>query len=105
MRSQSSEDRGRMRDPESEIPEQELSLVENSRQAARRGEADVKRLLEKVRADPEVLAVIQLGSTARVVAREDSAIHVCLVFGVIPTAYKAAVHNPFPYRPPTNYSS
>ncbi len=82
MRSQASEDRGRMRDPESEIPEQERSLVENSRQAARRGEADVKRLLEKVRADPEVLAVIQFGSTVRGEAREDSDIDVCLVFGL-----------------------
>ena len=71
-----------MRDPESEIPEQERSLVENSRQAARRGEADVKRLLEKARADPEVLAIIQFGSTIRGEARDDSDIDVCLVFGL-----------------------
>jgi predicted nucleotidyltransferase len=46
------------------------------------GEAEVKRLLEMARVDPEVLAVIQFGSTARGESREDSDIDVCLVLGL-----------------------
>jgi len=55
------------------------SQTENSLQAARRGEADLKRLLEKAAEDPEVLAVIQFGSTVRGEATASSDIDVCLV--------------------------
>ncbi|MGB3944019.1 MAG: nucleotidyltransferase domain-containing protein [Methanothrix sp.] len=55
------------------------SQTENGQQAARRGEADLKRLLEKAAEDPEVLAVIQFGSTVRGEATASSDIDVCLV--------------------------
>jgi predicted nucleotidyltransferase len=80
MRSQASADRSRMRGQGSEPMEPERSKAENGPQAVRGGEAEVKRLLEMARADPEVLAVIQFGSTVRGEARDDSDIDVCMVF-------------------------
>ncbi|MGD9566693.1 MAG: nucleotidyltransferase domain-containing protein [Methanothrix sp.] len=55
------------------------SDTENGKQAARRGASDLKRLLEKAGEDPEVLAVIQFGSTVRGEATASSDIDVCLV--------------------------
>ncbi|MDF0591831.1 type VII toxin-antitoxin system MntA family adenylyltransferase antitoxin [Candidatus Methanocrinis natronophilus] len=55
------------------------SQAENGQQTARRGEADLKRLLEAAAEDPEVLAVIQFGSTVLGEATASSDIDVCLV--------------------------
>ena len=56
------------------------SQAETGQQTARRGEADLKRLLEAAAEDPEVLAVIQFGSTVLGEATASSDIDVCLVF-------------------------
>jgi len=63
-----------------ESPEQEPSKAENGPEIAwRRGASDLKRLLEKAGEDPEVLAVIQFGSTVRSEATASSDIDICLV--------------------------
>lgn len=53
--------------------------AETGQHAARRGEADLRRLLEEAAEDPEVLAVIQFGSTVLGEATASSDIDVSLV--------------------------